>query len=728
MPAAPRAAPDSPRPHDPAGGVVRGVPWTPGAPGPAGDVESLVGREWLVTNGLGGYSSASVAGFNTRKYHGVLVAALANPLGRMVMLNHLVERVVVAGGASFALGGAEWADGRLLETEGTRHLTGFRLEAGLPVWTYAFGGTGAEPVVLERRVMMPYRQNTVTLTYRVRGGPGPVRIELRPAVDFRGYEAEVSTQPQDAHYRLSADGDHFVLEDVDRPDLPPLRLAVTGAPATAHLDALRTPALLYRVEEARGYADRGVLWSPGYFAVDVPPGGEVALVASTEPAEVMRALAPAEAFAAEHERRRRLLAAPGGGLRAAMQQDPRAAELVLAADQFLVTTAGRIRDRVRAQAVGDEVRTVIAGYHWFTDWGRDTMISLEGLTLTTGRWREAGFILRTFAHYVRDGLIPNMFPDGSNDGLYHTADATLWFFHAVDRYARVTGDRATVRQLLPVLEGVAEAHLAGTHYGIAVDPADGLLRQGAEGYQLTWMDAKMGDWIVTPRRGKAVEINALWHNALRVLAHWVDEERGAGSAARYAEAAARARTSFNARFWHEAGGYLLDVVDGPDGDSAEFRPNQLLAVSLPNPVLDEGRWAAVVSACEARLVTPAGLRSLAPGSAGYRPRYSGDLRSRDGAYHQGTVWGWLIGPFVDAWRRVHPGDEAGARRFLDGLLAHLGDFGVGSVAEVFDAEAPFTARGCVAQAWSVAEVLRVYAATAAGGPHVAAGPEKHLTG
>ena len=700
--------------------VVRAVPWQPD-----GDPNALVDREWLVTNGLGGYSSASVAGFNTRKYHGVLVAALANPLGRMVMLSHLIECVALADGSTYRLSGAEWAgdatDGsgrpsRVLEAEGTRHLTGFRLEAGLPVWTYVVGGGegGGPSVTIEKRLVMPYRQNTVVVTYRVTGGDAPVRLELRPALDFRGYEADLSTQPADAHYRLTVEHDHYAVDNPDQPLLPPLRLAVLGAPARCLLDAVRTPALLYRVEEARGYPDRGVLWSPGHFQVDVAPRGEVALVATSERAEVMRALAPADAFAAELERRRRLLAAPGRALRAAMQDDPRAAELVLAADQFLITPAGRLRDRVRAQAVGDEVCTVIAGYHWFTDWGRDTMISLEGLTLTTGRWREAGFIVRTFAQYVRDGLIPNMFPDGSNEGLYHTADATLWFFHAVDRYARVTGDRTTVRQLLPVLEGIAQAHIAGTHYGIRVDPADGLLAQGAEGYQLTWMDAKMGDWVVTPRRGKAVEINALWHNALCVLAHYLGDERGPEAAAPYADAAARARESFNRRFWYADGGYLYDVVDPLDGsgDSTEFRPNQLLAVSLPNAVLESERWAAVVDACERRLLTPVGLRSLAPGSPGYRPQYAGDLRSRDGAYHQGTVWGWLIGPFVDAWRRVHPGDDAGARRFLDGLLAHLGDFGVGSIAEVFDAEAPFTARGCVAQAWSVAETLRVYAETA----------------
>jgi predicted glycogen debranching enzyme len=463
------------------------------------------------------------------------------------------------------------------------------------------------------------------------------------------------------------------------------------------------------VEETRGYADRGALWSPGHFAVPLAPGAPVTFIASAESADVLAALPPEDAATAERERRRRLLASPAPGVRRALEADTRAAELVFAADQFLITPAGRLHDRVRAQAVGDEVRTVIAGYHWFTDWGRDTMISLEGLTLTTGRWREAGFILRTFAQYVRDGLIPNMFPDGSNEGLYHTADATLWFFHAVDRYARVTGDRGTVRQLLPVLQDIVARHTGGTRFGIGVDPADGLLREGAEGYQLTWMDAKVDGWVVTPRRGKPVEINALWYNALMNLERWTREERGAGAAAVYEDAAGRVRDAFNRRFWHEEGGYLYDVVDGPDGDSAEFRPNQVLAIGLPNAVLDPSRWSPVMAACEARLLTPYGLRSLAPGSPEYKPQYFGNLRARDAAYHQGTVWGWLIGPWVDAWRKLHPGGDA--RPLLDKLLDHLGEFGMGSIAEIFDAEAPYTPRGCIAQAWSVAELLRCVAAS-----------------
>jgi predicted glycogen debranching enzyme len=343
------------------------------------------------------------------------------------------------------------------------------------------------------------------------------------------------------------------------------------------------------------------------------------------------------------------------------------------------------------------------------------MISLEGLTLVTGRHGQAGSILRTFARHVRDGLIPNLFPEGESEGLYHTADATLWFFHALDRYVRYTGDRSTLRQLVPVLREVVEHHLRGTRFGIGVDPADGLLRQGAEGYQLTWMDAKVDGWVVTPRRGKAVEINALWHNALRLLAGWLDEEGAPEEARRLEEHAERARAAFNRRFWYAEGGYLYDVVDGEGGDDPACRPNQLFAISLDHPVLDQARWQRVLDVVRERLFTPVGLRSLAPGHPDYKSRYYGDLRSRDAAYHQGTAWGWLVGPLVDAWLRVHPDDRRTARSFLEGFVPHLAEACIGTVSEIFDAEEPYTPRGCVAQAWSVAEVLRCWVRTAPGG-------------
>jgi predicted glycogen debranching enzyme len=334
------------------------------------------------------------------------------------------------------------------------------------------------------------------------------------------------------------------------------------------------------------------------------------------------------------------------------------------------------------------------------------MIALEGLMLATGRRAEAAAVLRAFARHVRDGLIPNLFPEGNAEGLYHTADATLWMFHALDRYVAESGDLGTLRRLLPTMEDVVRHHLRGTRFGIGVDPSDGLLRQGAEGYALTWMDAKYEGWVVTPRRGKAVEINALWYRALRVMERWLAGEGRDADARALAEAAERARESFNQRFWYAAGGYLYDVVDGEGGDDPACRPNQLLAVSLPDPILDPSRWAPVVEKVRAELLTPVGLRSLARGHPDYRASYHGDLRTRDAAYHEGTVWSWLIGPFVDAWLKLH-GDRTAARRFLDGLVAHLGHACIGQVSEVFDAEQPYAPKGCVAQAWGVAELLRV---------------------
>jgi predicted glycogen debranching enzyme len=366
---------------------------------------------------------------------------------------------------------------------------------------------------------------------------------------------------------------------------------------------------------------------------------------------------------------------------------------------------------VHARASGDETCSVIAGYHWFTDWGRDTMISLEGLTLVTGRIAEAGSILRTFAHHVRDGLVPNLFPEGESQGLYHTADATLWFFHAIDRYLRASSDETTLVQLLPVLRMIIDRDLEGTVFGIGVDPADGLLRQGAPGYQLTWMDAKCGDWVVTPRRGKAVEINALWYNALCLMASWLERAGDATTAARLAAHAERAKASFARRFWNPATGHLFDVVDGEHGDDPTCRPNQIFALSLPNPILDPARWAAVLQVIEQQLVTPYGLRSLAPIDPAFKPTYDGDLRNRDAAYHQGTVWSWFVGAYIDARLRVRPDDIAGARAYLEALTGHLGEACIGSISEIFDAIAPFTARGCIAQAWGVAELLRALVIT-----------------
>jgi predicted glycogen debranching enzyme len=470
----------------------------------------------------------------------------------------------------------------------------------------------------------------------------------------------------------------------------------------------RTDDIIYRVEESRGYQYEGALWSPGQFRLDLEPGQTATLILSTEPWDGITAIDPETALTAELDRRRRLVEQAAPPARTGF-----GAELVLAADQFIFTPAARVADSARARAHGDEARSVIAGYHWFTDWGRDTMISLEGLTLRTGRHADAGYILRTFAQHIKDGLIPNLFPEKGQEGLYHTADATMWYFHALKRYLDVTRDRTTLQQLLPKLKDIVEHHVAGTRFGIGVDPGDGLLRQGAEGYQLTWMDAKVDDWVVTPRRGKAVEINALWYNALRLLEGWVKEEEGEAAANRYADLAETARASFNRRFWYEKGGYLYDVLDGPNGkNDPALRPNQVFAIALDHPVLDPARWRPVLGVVREKLLTPVGLRSLAPGEPDYKPQYFGNLRARDAAYHQGTVWAWLIGPFVDAWVRTYPDDRAGAAKLLDGFRDHMREACIGSISEVFDAEPPFTPRGCIAQAWSVAEVLRCLVKTA----------------
>lgn len=654
--------------------------------------ELLARNEWILTNGLGGYACGTIGNVPTRRYHGLLVAALPNPAGRVMMLNSLAEQVRFSDAkdnmrrCDLGWVAPPFSKGDCIQLE---H---FELELGLPVWR--FRGHG---ITLERRVFMAYGYNTTVVMYRLIDG-GPLRLELRPSLQLRGHDDPVSTEVPEA-YPLTAYGARIELNGPA--ELPHLRLQVGGPRSTFVVEPLAVPDLRYVTEESRGYASRGRLYSPGRFRAELAPDGYVAFVVSTEPWETIATVRAPEMLSAETERRRRLLDAAPPPARLGP-----AAELVLAADQFVIRPAGRQEDHIRARIAGDEAWTVIAGYHWFTDWGRDTMISLEGLTLATGRYAEAGSILRMFAHHVRDGLVPNMFPEGSNAGLYHTADATLWFFHAVDRYMRATNDHRTLAQLLPVLRSIIEYHLRGTHFGIAVDPDDGLLRQGAAGYQLTWMDAKAGDWVVTPRRGKAVEINALWFNALRLLEEWLIATGDTATAELMRGHAQRAQAAFDRRFWNASTQHLFDVVDGEHGDDAALRPNQLFAISLAHPVLDPSKWEPVLLAVERELLTPLGLRSLAPSHHDYKQNYHGDLLTRDAAYHQGTVWSWLIGPYVDARLRVRPGDREGARRALDGLIAHLDEACIGTISEVFDAEPPYHAGGCVAQAWGVAELLR----------------------
>lgn len=635
-------------------------------------------HEWLVTNGLGGYASGTLSGIPSWRYHGLLIAALPAPLGRVVMLNHLAEQLS--------------SD---LANNSFPPLVDFRLENQLPVWRYETAG-----LVLEKSVLLLYGQNTVHIAYRLLSHQENVKIQLRPLMHFRAHERPVS-EPANEYYHLSIQGERHEISATTMS--PVLRLVLRGETVSFTHDGGSKQEIFFEKEAERGYEARGVLWSPGYFQASLSLQKEITFIASTEPWDRMLALNAEEALSLYHRRRERLIRAA----RPKLRKSP-AADLVLAADQFIINPVGRIKDAERAHATGDEVRTIIAGYHWFTDWGRDTMISLEGLTLATGRQMEAGWILRTFAHYIQDGLIPNMFPEGENEGLYHTADATLWFFHAIDRYLEYTKDRQTLQDLLPKLLRIVEHHVRGTRFGIHVDAADGLLCQGETNYQLTWMDAKVEGWVVTPRRGKAVEINALWYNALRLLAEWISQERGDDAAKPLLELAARAKASFNRRFWNPEANYLYDVVDGENGDDNALRPNQVFAISLRHPILDEPHWKPVFDKVREHLATPVGLRSVSREHKDYKPKYFGDLRARDAAYHQGTVWAWLAGPFIDAWVKTYPAERRDARLWLEGFVSHLDDVCVGSISEIFDAEAPFTPRGCIAQAWSVAEILRCW--------------------
>jgi predicted glycogen debranching enzyme len=676
--------------------IVIRTNWT----GEPDELESLIKHEWLVTNGLGSYASGTISGVPTRRYHSFLTAALPEPHGRYVMLNQLSELVRFPDGSTQKIGGIEFTGGTL-DLYGMSSLREFRLDSGMPVWHYEF----AEHVI-EKWILMPYMSNTVHIGYRLVSGPGPVRLKVRVAVHFRRHDTSLAEGLPMHLYDLKVSAGHL---EVHGTAIPPLCLYMDGENPAFTIEPKRLSNILYRIEEQRGYEAQGNLWSPGYFRVDLIANKNVTLIASSENWENIMALSPEEALQAELERRRRLLAAASPAVNNGL-----ARQLVLAADQFIIAPADRVAETARVRATGGDVRTVIAGYHWFTDWGRDTMISLEGLTLLTGRQAEAAHILRTFTYHLRDGLIPNMFPEGESEGVYYTADATLWFFHALSRYVDITGDRGLLKELLHKLLDVIERHIQGTRFGIRCDPSDGLLIQGDPRFALTWMDARLPDWIVTPRRGKAVEINALWYNALRLMENWLREEDLNAPMSEIATLADLAQESFNRRFWNRETGYLYDVVDGEDSkDDPACRPNQLFALSLPHPILDREHWESVFRNAKSRLLTPVGLRTLSPDHPDYKSNYHGDLRTRDAAYHQGTVWPWLLGPYVDAWLRVYPDQHKEIRDFLDQLLErHLHEACIGSVSEVFDAEGLYSPRGCIAQAWSVAEIMRVWARVA----------------
>jgi predicted glycogen debranching enzyme len=654
------------------------------------DLSAAAQREWLVTNGLGGYAAGSVAGMTTRRYHGLLVAALRPPLERTVMVAK-VDATVAYQGQRYSLGSNEYADGTV-HPGGYLHLESFQLQGQVPVWRWRVGDA-----LIEQRVWMAHGQNTSYLSYTLLRASAEVELALTPLCTYRDY-----------HWQLR--GERNIGVDV----------VARGVVVQSH-DGARSYRLLaehgdcspgmtwhwnlrHRAESERGLDDLEDLFCPARFCCVLAQGESTALIMTAEETEPLPAV---DSLTAQRVREAALLARASQPVPSAECVAASRAQLVLAADQFIVERrdeAGRILGA-----------TVIAGYPWFSDWGRDTMIALPGLALATGRPEIAQRVLRTFAHFVSQGMLPNRFPDGGEAPEYNTVDATLWFVVAVEETLRRHPDRMLLEMLYPVLVDIIHWHRRGTRYGIRVDAQDGLLLSGEPGVQLTWMDAKIGDWVVTPRTGKAVEINALWFNALSALRDFSLQLQMPELAQGYAAAADRVRESFCQRFWYEDGSYLYDVIDAPQGGvavdgagrDASVRPNQLFAVSLRHPLLSGAQARAVVDRCARDLWTPVGLRSLSPHDSRYVGTYGGGPAERDAAYHQGTVWSWLTGAFVTAHYRVY-GNAALARSYLADSLPHLRDACVGQVSEIFDGDLPHRPRGCFAQAWGVAETLRAW--------------------
>jgi predicted glycogen debranching enzyme len=595
-------------------------------------LEASSQREWLETNGLGGFASSTICGWNTRRYHGLLIAATDPPVGRVAMLSKLEETVVVDG-RPYELGVNEYPGA--MHPRGDRYLVEFRLDPS-PVFVYR-----VEDVTIVKRIRMTRGENTTVIEYEANR---EIELVLRPLVAFRDY--------------------HSLQRENGNP--PEIEVLDSGTVRIAEL-YLKHPAgeiepgggwyrnFEYTVERSRGLDFREDLFQP--CVLRFRNARQVRVAASTS-------LDPSASASASCD------AAPGESLTAALRR---------AAGAFLVARGG------------DADASVIAGYHWFSDWGRDTMISLPGLTLCTGRPEVARRILETYCNAASEGMLPNRFSDNPADPPeYNTVDATLWMFEAVRQYLAHTGDREfVVSALLPKLEEIVDWHVRGTRYGIRVDPKDGLLACGEDGVQLTWMDAKAGDWVVTPRTGKPVEIQALWYNALCTMQELSPN-------ARYREHATRCRTGFRQKFWNNDAGCLFDCVDDPS-----IRPNQIFALSLGYTMIDQEHRAQILGVVERELLTPMGLRTLSPTDPRYRGRYTGGILERDGAYHQGTAWPWLLGPYLRAL-----GDRDKARQLLEPFREHLRTAGLGFVSEVADGDAPHTPGGCIAQAWSVAELLR----------------------
>ena len=631
------------------------------------------GREWLETNGIGGWAGSTICNAHTRRYHGLLVAATRPPVGRVVLLSKLEETLVRQGNRTEL--GTNIYPGSV-HPQGYRYLTIFSRDL-FPIFTYE-----ADGIVLQKSVIAIHGENTTVIHYRVIEAPGEFQLELRPFVAGRDYHSLTHANADiDRESRFTGD----VWSYQPYPQVPTLYLLMPGATFEARPDWYYR--FEYPIEKERGMDFQEDLFTPGNFAVSLTAGDHLGIIVSTANPLGRNA---ENLLAGEKERRQNLIVelpvSDGLGLMRT---------LCLAADQFVVRR-------------GDHLKTIIAGYHWFTDWGRDAMIALPGLTLVTGRYEDAGKILRAFAENIDQGMLPNRFPDGGEQPEYNTVDATLWFFVAVYKYFLYTRDIAFLKEtLLPAMADILDWHQRGTRYDIHM-ASDVLLAAGEPGVQLTWMDARIGDWVVTPRSGKAVEINALWYNALAIYVQLLQKAGRPKKAQNYRKLAEKVMTRYAQVFWNSAGNCLFDVVDGERRDDA-IRPNQILALSLPFPLLGRNRARQVLKTVEHHLLTPVGLRSLSPQDPDYRPTYQGSPFLRDSAYHQGTVWAWLLGPYLTALVRVRgiTGRKQGLK-LLQAVRNHLSEAGIGQISEIFDGDAPHTPRGCIAQAWSVAEIGRAY--------------------
>jgi predicted glycogen debranching enzyme len=623
-------------------------------------------REWLVTNGLGGFASGTIAGTLTRRYHGLLIAALQPPLQRTLLVAKLDESVTYRG-AGYEIATNRWRDG-YIAPRGFELIERFELDGSTPVWRYALADA-----LLEKRIWMKQGANVTHVRYTVLRAAEPLALHLRALVNYRDFHG--NTHAGNWQILVSPSPLGFCVEAFD--GAAPFYVAADRGECS--IENVWYRDFILAEETRRGLDDRDDNLSAGSFTVTLAEGESITVTASAD----------ARSFETRAEL---VLSEVEGGV--PHDDGTVLGRLKRAAEQFIVA---------RPTASDPAGRSIIAGYHWFGDWGRDTMISLPGLTLVTGKAEIARQILLSFSACVDGGMLPNFFPEAGETPEYNTADGALWYVEAVASYVDATGDLKTLRALWPSLSDVVAGYRKGTRYNIHMD-SDGLIVAGAPGVQLTWMDAKIGDWVVTPRMGKPIEIAALWYNALeRMAAMAALIGRPAGE---FSELAEVARNGFE-RFWNAQAGYCYDVIDGPEGDDAALRPNQIFAVSLPSSPLDSQRQRAVVEVCAAELLTSSGLRTLAPSDPRFVPAYGGSPHDRDAAYHQGTVWPWLLGPFAIAHARVY-GDEARAKSFLEPLADQVFDYGLGSISELADATPPFTPRGAIAQAWSVAELLRAW--------------------